>query len=297
MYERVDDRLEQALRAPCVLSDPANELRLHHRRLAHDDEEPPADRELALKALVGDGERGRYGDRVVTLFGVEPSRILRDDVHVPQAEGGDVATGQLRELGKDFERPNGCAACPQTRRHESLAGPDFEHPLAAGARERLEYSADHARPQHVLAARQRDLHVCEGKEAMLRGNESIPRHLAQYLEHPCIEHVPGTHLLLDHLFACLDRRHLDWGSDWTYCIPRGGARELTGFRGCCQAGLRRDLVKRRRDTERLRYASGVRTPGTRIMKAIAACPAAANAMTFKLSARAGGSPPHAGRTH
>ncbi len=54
MHERIDDRLEEALRAPGILGDPANEPRLHHRRLAHHYEEPPADRELALEALIGE---------------------------------------------------------------------------------------------------------------------------------------------------------------------------------------------------------------------------------------------------
>ncbi len=119
----------------------------------------------------------------------------------------------------------------------------------------------------------------------MRRDECLARHLAQRLEHPRIEHVPGAYLLLDHLFAGLDRGHRDGRSDWTYCIPGGEAREVTGFRGSCQAALRRDMVKRRRRAGQLRYASGVRNPGTRIMKAIPDCLAAATSMTLQPSAR------------
>src|SRR5579872_2604091 len=90
MDERIDDRLEQALRTPRILGDPADEPRLHHRRLPHHHEEPAADRELALEPLVRDGERGCHGDRVVTLVGIEASRILGEYLDVSQAERGDV---------------------------------------------------------------------------------------------------------------------------------------------------------------------------------------------------------------
>src|SRR5487761_401512 len=229
MYEWVDDRLEQALRAPGILSDPANQARLHHRRHAHHDEEPSADRELALEALVGYGQRSGNCDCVVTRIRIEPGRILRDDVHVPESKGRDVAPGELRELREELQRAHRCAAGPQACRYEPRAGADLEHPLAAPEREGLKESADDAGPQHVLAARQWNLHVREGQEAVLRRDECLPRHLAQNLERPRVEHVPRTHLLLNHLLACLHRRHLVWRSDWTYCLPGAGHVKLRVF--------------------------------------------------------------------
>src|SRR6185312_2429800 len=102
MCERVDDCLEEALRAPCLLRDPADEPRFHHRRHAHHDEKPTADRKMALETIVGDGERGGYGNCVVTRVRVESGRILRDYVDIPHPEGGDVGPRELSELRKDL---------------------------------------------------------------------------------------------------------------------------------------------------------------------------------------------------
>jgi hypothetical protein len=53
----------------------------------------------------------------------------------------------------------------------------------------------------MLRVRQWNLDVRECEEPMLRGNEALTGNDAQYREHALIEHIPGAHLLLDHLLA------------------------------------------------------------------------------------------------
>src|SRR5581483_7305024 len=100
MYERIDHRLEQALSAPGVLGDPPDEAGLHDRRLTHHDEEPPADRELLLEALVGYGERGCDGDGVVTRVGIQASRILRHTSTSPKPSEAMLRRASSARSGK-----------------------------------------------------------------------------------------------------------------------------------------------------------------------------------------------------
>jgi hypothetical protein len=89
---------------------------------------------------------------------------------------------------------------------------------------------------------------------MLRSHEQLPRHLAHDREHVRIEHVPGTHLLLDHLLADVYRLHRAPVGIGLISV-RSKARQGKGFPAPCQAGLRRDMVKYRRGEGGLRYAS------------------------------------------
>ena len=84
---------------------------------------------------------------------------------------------------------------------EAGAGADFERAVAALERERLQQPPDDARTQHVLSAGQRHFGIREGEKALFDRDEPLARHVAQQPEHAFVEHVPGTHLLLDHLFA------------------------------------------------------------------------------------------------
>jgi hypothetical protein len=51
----------------------------------------------------------------------------------------------------------------------------------------------------VLAVGQRNFDVGESEVAMLVRHEALARHSTQHVEHALVEHLPGAHLLLDHL--------------------------------------------------------------------------------------------------
>ncbi len=59
-------------------------------------------------------------------------------------------------------------------------------------------------------------------------HELLARHVSEQCEHARIEHLPGAHLLLDHLFAGLIHRHRSRAPDTmfnrTYCACRKGPR-------------------------------------------------------------------------
>ena len=82
------------------------------------------DRELALEAIVGDGQGGCDGNRFVTRVGIDPGRIVRDDVHVPPPREAMLRRASAAS-GKISRRADGPAASPQACRHESRAGPDL----------------------------------------------------------------------------------------------------------------------------------------------------------------------------
>ena len=53
----------------------------------------------------------------------------------------------------------------------------------------------------AMADRNRQVGI--GERAVGLGHERLARHLRQDVEHAHVEHVPGTDLLLDHVFAGL----------------------------------------------------------------------------------------------
>src|SRR5215467_4272432 len=98
----------------------------------------------------------------------------------------------------------------------------------------------------MLSARHGHLGIRIGAVALSRRSEQVTWHLTHDTQHALIEHIPGTHLLLDHLFAGIHRLHAADPPDWTYYTPEK-AGEVKGFPARCQAALRRDMVKYRRD--------------------------------------------------
>ena len=58
----------------------------------------------------------------------------------------------------------------------------------------------------MLALGQRHLGVGIGAVALSRRNEQLAWHPPHDGQHALIEHLPGAHLLLDHLFARVRRR-------------------------------------------------------------------------------------------
>src|SRR5215831_3390863 len=96
----------------------------------------------------------------------------------------------------------------------------------------------------MLATRQRHLGVGIGPVALSLRNEPFAWHLPQDCQHALIEHIPGAHLLLDHLFAGVCRLHPGLPIGLIATPEKAG--EVKGFPGRCQAALRRDMVKYRR---------------------------------------------------
>src|SRR5579863_856974 len=138
VHQRVDDRLEQAVRGPGSLADAVDEARLHDRRLARHHEQPPADLELALETRVVHGERAGHGNGVIALatFGREPIGVHYLDV--AHAEVAQIARRQARELLEQLQRPHPCARGAQARSHEPRARAHFQHPHSRGGLECLQ---------------------------------------------------------------------------------------------------------------------------------------------------------------
>jgi len=55
--------------------------------------------------------------------------------------------------------------------------------------------------EHDLAMAKRQLHVGEGEALQRLGHEVLAPHRAERAEHALVEHVPGAHLLFDHVVA------------------------------------------------------------------------------------------------
>ena len=58
----------------------------------------------------------------------------------------------------------------------------------------------------MLSMRQRHFDIGEREETLGLGDEVLTGHAAEYCQHALIQHVPGAHLLLDHLLAGI-RQH------------------------------------------------------------------------------------------
>ncbi len=71
--------------------------------------------------------------------------------------------------------------------------------------QRLQDAALDLRRQHRLPLRQRNAGVGEGDSAVRCRGKLLAPHLAHGGQHPLVEHVPGMHLLFDHLLTS----HLD----------------------------------------------------------------------------------------
>jgi hypothetical protein len=65
------------------------------------------------------------------------------------------------------------------------------------------------RCEHRLPVTDRHVHVGKREIAVFRRDEGFARHPGHRVEHAQVEHVPGAHLLLDHLAPCeLDIDHV-----------------------------------------------------------------------------------------
>src|SRR6516165_1018516 len=96
----------------------------------------------------------------------------------------------------------------------------------------------------MLAARKRHLGVGISPVTLSLRNEQLAWHLPEDFQHARIEHIPGAHLLLDHLLAGVCRLHPGLPIGLIATPEKAG--EVKGFLGRCQAALRRDMVKYRR---------------------------------------------------
>ena len=101
----------------------------------------------------------------------------------------------------DFEAFDVAREFRQAAGEKSAAGADLEHALAAHRHERLQRAAFDRRFQHGLAMADRDRRIRERDAAVGLGHEVLARHGGERVEHARFQHVPGAHLLFDHLPA------------------------------------------------------------------------------------------------
>ena len=128
-------------------------------------------------------------------------RIAGGDLRLAETQGGNARASRLREVGVDLQRADRAGLHRQARRQEARAGADLERRLVAPDLQRLQDPAGDLRREHLLAVWERNRRVGERQLVVCLRNETLARHPSQHLEHALVEHVPGAHLLVDHLFA------------------------------------------------------------------------------------------------
>ena len=89
----------------------------------------------------------------------------------------------------------------EARGEEAAAGADLDDRVARCDIARLQDPSVDLRGEHRLALGERNRCVGEGEFAVGGGHEALARHARQRIQHARVEHVPGAHLLVDHLLA------------------------------------------------------------------------------------------------
>ena len=79
---------------------------------------------------------------------------------------------------------------------------DLEHAFGARRRSGLQNASFHNGLHHAFVVTERQAQIGKRQIAAGRRHEVLAAHRGQRFEHAAVQHVPGTHLLLDHVVPC-----------------------------------------------------------------------------------------------
>ena len=136
------------------------------------------------------------GLRFIELHGVA-------DLHADVVDGGgqQVAASRFGQLGQDLEGADASRKPSEAGRQVAAAGADFERHVGGFELQRLQDPAVYLGRQHRLSMGQRNRRVGERHVARLRRNVILALNVPHGGQNAFVEHVPGMHLLFDHLLA------------------------------------------------------------------------------------------------
>ena len=116
---------------------------------------------------------------------------------MPLAASPSLSVTLRKPCAASFAEPG------QAGRQVAAAGADFEDRVGCLDIQHLQQAPFRLGRHHDLVVAQGDIDVGKGEGAVFFRHEIFTGCRAHHIQHSLVEHVPGTHLLLDHIEAGL----------------------------------------------------------------------------------------------
>ena len=194
--------LEQHLFAPLSVAGAREQHGLLHRRRADDREQAAARFDPIAPMWRKRCDRASDKHHIELLTGYVAADCIGDiDADTTRAGTGDAHARRVGEFAMLLDADHLGGEAREARGQKSRARTDFEYTLGFRGRHRLQYASFDYRLHHHLAMPERQLEIGERKIAAGGRHKVFAPDCGQRFEHARIQHVPGTHLLFDHVAA------------------------------------------------------------------------------------------------